>query len=164
MADPMAGWRVLTGILRRGGLMKIGLYSAFARRHVIAAQDFVAELGYPSTPEGIRRCRADIAALPENRIERKVITNRDFYSVSSCRDLMFHVRELCFTVPEIAEMLRALGLRFIGFEHNQLEVLGAYRAAFPDDPEMTDLDHWDRFERDNPDLFIAMYQFWCQKV
>ena len=33
-----------------------------------------------------------------------------------------------------------------------------------DDPEMTDLDHWHQFESENPDLFIAMYQFWCQKA
>ena len=162
--DPMVGWRVLNGLLRKGGLMKIGLYSETARRHVIAAQNFVTEQGYPSTPEGIRQCRRDIALLPEDRIEKKVMNNRDFYSISSCRDLIFHVRELCFTVPQISAMLRELGLRFIGFELSQLELLAAYRAAYPDDPEMTDLGHWDRFEADNPDLFIAMYQFWCQKI
>ena len=40
--DPMAGGRLLGGLLRPGGLMKIGLYSAAARRHVAAAQDFAA--------------------------------------------------------------------------------------------------------------------------
>ena len=162
--DPMAGWRVLNGLLRKGGLMKIGLYSETARRHVIAAQGFVIEQGYPSTPEGIRQCRRDIAALAPGRSEREVLSYRDFYSISSCRDLMFHVRELCFTLPRIDAMLRELGLRFIGFELSQLELLAAYRAAYPDDPEMTDLGHWHGFEQDNPDLFMAMYQFWCQKT
>jgi hypothetical protein len=27
---------------------------------------------------------------------------------------------------------------------------------------MTDLDCWDNFERENPDTFVGMYQFWAQ--
>jgi len=92
------------------------------------------------------------------------MTNRDFFSVSSCRDLIFHVRELCFTLPEIERMLQELGLRFIGFELENLEAIAAYRLSYPDDEEMTDLGNWDRFEQENPDLFIAMYMFWCQKT
>ena len=125
---------------------------------------FVADQGYPATPDGIRRCRKDIAALPSGRIERKVMENRDFYSVSSCRDLLFHVQEHRFTLGEIDRMLKELRLRFLGFELSQLEALAAYRAAFPEDVDLTDLGHWETFEADNPDLFIAMYQFWCQKI
>jgi len=28
---------------------------------------------------------------------------------------------------------------------------------------MIDLSLWDTFERENPDTFIGMYQFWVQK-
>ena len=28
---------------------------------------------------------------------------------------------------------------------------------------MTDLSGWERFERSRPDLFAALYVFWCQK-
>jgi tetratricopeptide (TPR) repeat protein/2-polyprenyl-3-methyl-5-hydroxy-6-metoxy-1,4-benzoquinol methylase len=34
LGDPLAGWRVLVGLLRPGGLMRIGLYSETARRGV----------------------------------------------------------------------------------------------------------------------------------
>ncbi|MFP6731507.1 MAG: tetratricopeptide repeat protein [Alphaproteobacteria bacterium] len=139
LADPLAGWRVLSALLRPRGLMKIGLYSAAARRHLVAAQSFVTAQGYPPTPAGIRRCRRDIAALPADRIERKVMENRDFYSTSSCRDLLFHVQEHRFTLAEIERMLKELGLRFIGFELNNLEAVAAYGADYPDDPERTDL-------------------------
>jgi len=27
---------------------------------------------------------------------------------------------------------------------------------------MTNLDHWHRFESENPDTFIDMYEFWIQ--
>ena len=34
MEDPLEGWRVLSGFLKEGGLMKIGLYSKHARQHI----------------------------------------------------------------------------------------------------------------------------------
>ncbi len=160
--EACAAWRLLHDLLEPRGLMKIGLYSETARRHVVAARDFIAAHGYPATAEGIRRCRQDIIALPDGRIERKLLQNRDFYSTSSCRDLIFHVHELRYTLPLIADMLEDLGLRFVGFELNRPEELNAYREAFPDDAELTDLANWHRFEHDHPDTFVGMYQFWCQ--
>ena len=35
MDNPMAGWKVLTDCLKPGGLMKIGLYSELARKHIV---------------------------------------------------------------------------------------------------------------------------------
>ena len=82
--------------------------------------------------------------------------------MSSCRDLVFHVQELRYTLPLIADMLNDLGLRFIGFELDKREALNAYCAAYPDDADMSDLGNWHAFEQANPDTFMAMYQFWCQ--
>ena len=42
LADPVAGWRILCSLLRPGGLMRIGLYSEQARRHVVRAREFIA--------------------------------------------------------------------------------------------------------------------------
>jgi len=36
-------------------------------------------------------------------------------------------------------------------------------SQIPDSQSMTDLECWDAFERDHPDTFAAMYQFWCQR-
>ena len=158
------GWRVLRGLLAPEGLMKIGLYSETARAHVVAGRAFVAEHGYSATPDGIRRCRQDIFALPDDRIERKLLENRDFYSTNSCRDLIFHVHELRYTLPLIADTLDALGLCFVGFELDKPEALNAYRAAYPKDAEMSDLGNWHAFEQANRDTFLGMYQFWCQAI
>ena len=38
-----------------------------------------------------------------------------------------------------------------------------YLSKFPADTAMIDLASWDAFERENPDTFSAMYQFWVQK-
>ena len=40
----------------------------------------------------------------------------DFFSLSEVRDLLFHVQEHTFTIPEIKDMLSKLGLIFCGFE------------------------------------------------
>ena len=43
MAEPLAGWQVLVSLLRPGGFMRVALYSRLARRHITAAQRFIAE-------------------------------------------------------------------------------------------------------------------------
>src|SRR5262249_5755385 len=57
MEDPRAGWRVLCGLLRPGGFMRIGLYSALARAEVTAAREQIARLGLMPTPRDIRAFR-----------------------------------------------------------------------------------------------------------
>jgi SAM-dependent methyltransferase len=163
IAEPLAAWRILVDLLQPRGVMKLGLYSETARRHIVAVRDLIAAAGYPATPEGIRRCRQDLIALPPERPERAVLDNRDFYSLSTCRDLIFHVQEHRFTLPQIADALDALGLDFLGFELDNPTALAAYRAAHPEDTTMTDLAAWHAFEQANPETFTGMYQFWCQK-
>ena len=60
LADPLAGWRALLAVLRPGGFMYLGLYSRIGRADITAGRAFVAERGYVSTADDIRRCRQDI--------------------------------------------------------------------------------------------------------
>ena len=161
--DALAGWRILTGLLSDGGLMRIGLYSEAARRHIVAAHRFVAAGRYAVTPEDIRRCRQDILALPADDIVRKVAASPDFYNLSSCRDLIFHAHEHHFTLPALAAMIDELGLEFLGFELTDPAVLEEFRSRFPDDPDAIDFSNWARFEATHPDTFASMYQFWLRK-
>ena len=41
-------------------------------------------------------------------------------------------------------------------------VVDRYRARFPDDLGALNLDNWSRFEIDNPNTFVGMYQFWVK--
>ena len=56
LADPRAGWKVLSSLLRRGGFIFFGLYSESARRNIVAARDFIARQNYGGGAEDIRRC------------------------------------------------------------------------------------------------------------
>jgi tetratricopeptide (TPR) repeat protein/SAM-dependent methyltransferase len=163
LADPIAGWRVLTGLTKPGGILKIALYSTVARAPVFAGRALCAELGVSSTPDGIRRARRAILDLPASHAARPNVASPDFFSTSGFRDLLLHVEEHTFTLPEIAAHLDALGLEFLGFQCARGEVADAYRARFPDDPTMTDLARWAAFEADHPNTFTGMYQFWAVK-
>jgi 2-polyprenyl-3-methyl-5-hydroxy-6-metoxy-1,4-benzoquinol methylase len=160
LADPFAGWRVLLSLLRPGGFMLVGLYSKAARRGIVEARRFIAQHGYGTSADDIRRCRQDLLDLDRNRELGTAFG--DFFGVSSCRDLLFHAQEQQMRIPAIAAFLRDNGLTFLGFEADNASVQ-SYRRRFPDDPAATNLDHWEAFENDNPDTFSRMYVFWIQK-
>jgi 2-polyprenyl-3-methyl-5-hydroxy-6-metoxy-1,4-benzoquinol methylase len=154
MEAPYEGWRVLRGLLKPGGRMRVGLYSEVGRRAVVRARELIASQGYKPDAEGIRACRAALRSRAEFQ---NLARNEDFYSMSGCRDLLFHVQEHRFTLPQIEAMLARLDLRFLGFELADSQALARYRARFSDDT----LANWHRFEQEFPDTFSRMYQFWA---
>jgi Tfp pilus assembly protein PilF/SAM-dependent methyltransferase len=162
LADPAAGWRVLLRRLEPGGVMLLGLYSARARADLNVARAYIKEHRYGASLEEIRRFRQEAFAWPEGAPGKSVTRHGDFYSTSGCRDLLFHVQEYQHDLPEIAAFIAEEQLTFLGFEIDA-RVAHEYAAANPDDPAMTDLDRWHRFECANPNVFIGMYQFWVQK-
>ena len=169
LADPFAGWRKLLGLLRPGGFMRLGFYSKLSRKNEMAAQDFARNLlasfgrdAKEAMPEDIRQCRQAIMATGNACAFRQVLSARDFYTMSECRDLLFHVQEHCYTLPQLREQIAQLGLSFVGFSLD-CDTLARYSQSFPNDSAQTDLDNWHLFETRNPGTFAGMYQFWVQK-
>lgn len=161
MREPMAGWRILRDLLKPGGVMKIGLYSELARANFVRPDAESADDGDdPATR--IRAYRHEIFAMPDDAPLKRVLALHDFFTLSECRDLLFHVEEHRFTLPEIGRCLDALDLEFMGFEMRERVVGDRYRARFPDDPGAVNLENWHLFESDNPNTFIGMYQFWVK--
>jgi tetratricopeptide (TPR) repeat protein/2-polyprenyl-3-methyl-5-hydroxy-6-metoxy-1,4-benzoquinol methylase len=159
LAEPTAGWKQLCSILRDRGLMRLGFYSERARMPVSAARAFISESGYVSTAADIRRCREDVISRGRELGLTELTGFGDFYAMSECRDLLFHVKEHCYTILQLKEMLGELGLTFLGFsvEPNCLRM---YRQRFPEDKPSGNLDHWHVFEAEQPRTFVGMYQFW----
>jgi uncharacterized protein YeaO (DUF488 family) len=158
LADPLEGWRILLSLLRPRGVMKVALYSELARRDIAAARTDIVERGYTATPQDIRRYRQE---LGDTKL-RQLSPLADFYSLSECRDLLFHVVEHNFTIPNIAAFLDEQNVKFLGFDLPG-PLMNAYRHRFPDDPGANRLDRWHRYEMENPDTFVSMYVFWIQK-
>ncbi len=166
MRDPMAGWRKLTDITRSGGTQRIALYSELGRKGSSQTRTRLAEAlkETPHTAEAIRQFRVDCMAKaaegdPESR---EILTASDFFTLSECRDFLFHVQEHRFTILQIEEALSALGLRFLGFELDGV-AMRAFRRRYPDKAALSDLALWHGFEVEHPETFKKMYQFWVQK-
>jgi SAM-dependent methyltransferase/tetratricopeptide (TPR) repeat protein len=159
LADPLAGWRILLSLLRPGGVMLVGLYSVTARRGINAARAFVAERGYRPTADGIRACRQELIRHDSLRTELDSIN--DFFTMSECRDLLFHVMEHQFTIARIKAFVTEQRLSFLGFNIDQAE-LDRFQRQFPGSDALLDLDRWERFEATNPRTFIQTYLFYVR--
>ena len=162
LEDPVAGWRVLRSILRPGGVMHIGLYSELARRDIAAAQDLIAAQGYEATTEGIRQFRLDLQLVDRWRPFRSLTAMEDFYDTSGCRDLLFHVREHRFTLPQIKGTLAELELDFLKFNVDPA-VQQRYSLQYPGELARADLNCWTQFEVENPGTFLGMYNFYVRR-
>jgi hypothetical protein len=128
----------------------------------VKAQQFVAQGGYGIFADGIRRCRQDLLNSNAGQ-DFGVAASDDFFGVSSCRDLLFHVQESRMRLPIVEAFLRDNRLTFVGFE-TDIATLQVYRRRFPDDPAATNLHYWHAFENEYPDTFSGMYRFWVQKA
>src|SRR3546814_3829382 len=82
--------------------MRIALYSRRARVLVREAHALIAERGWQGD-DGIRALRAHILALPPEAPLARLTESDDFWSLSGCRDLLFHVLEHQFDVPGRSE-------------------------------------------------------------
>jgi SAM-dependent methyltransferase len=162
LAEPMRGLRTLASLLASGGRMLVGLYSEKSRQDVVAARKFIAERGHVPTDADIRRCRQDLMCVDRGQRFSRLALRTDFYVTSECRDLLFHVQEHRFTLPELRSMLAALHLRFDGFVMSP-QVAARYRARNGPPAGLDDVANWEAFETDFPDAFAGMYIFWVRK-
>lgn len=153
-------WRVLRGLLKPRGLMHIGLYSRIGRVGIEDTRRLIQTQGLESTDEAMRAFRRRIMTERPD-LFGMLRTDQSFYSMSQLRDLVFHVQETQHELPEIGGILEELDLDMLGL-HVHPEVRARYCDAFPDDPAMTSIANWHRYEIDNPTTFIGMYQFWVR--
>lgn len=163
MADPLAGWRVLAERLVPSGIMQVNLYSECAREPLAAAREEIRRRGLRPVAEDIREFRGLVLSGESGGIPSEFLSGIDFYTMSNCRDLLFHVQEHRFTLAQIGEALDALGLRLIGFDPGNLHVPQGAHAEFLHDGDLGDFDVWARLEKRYPRAFLSMYRFWCQK-
>ena len=162
MADPLAGWQVLRDSLAANGMIRISLYSTYARRSVLDMRERIEDLKLAGQVSDIRQVRQTVIADPTDSAHAALLQSDDFYSMSGCRDLLFHVQEQQFTLPEIQAALDDLELRFCGFDLADTSVVKAFSAQNSAPEALLDLDAWDQFEQANPHAFAGMYQFWCE--
>jgi SAM-dependent methyltransferase len=155
MSDPETGWSGLIPLLRPGGVMRIALYSEIGRRPLDTGRALIAERGYGATADDIRLWRQELIRRGQP------VPSSDFFSISSCRDLCFHVMEHRFTLPRIKRFLETHALELLGLE-TSAETRRLFVQDNPAPSMLTDLDRWDAFERAHPRTFASMYYVWIR--
>ena len=161
MDEPMAGWRVLTDLLKPSGLMKIGLYSELARQHITEVRKEITLRKVGTSETDIKKFRQSLIDSHDEH-HQQLTKSSDFFSLSTLRDLIFHVQEHRFTLPQIKNCLEKLGLKFCGFEDK--DAIFNFRKFHGKDVDIYDLALWHQYEENNPLSFGGMYIFWCQKL
>ena len=125
MQNPAKGLASLNRKLKPGGYIKIGLY--MARQTVSSARELIQKQGIQSTPEGIRNFRRQIFDDHQHELKNISVLVNDFYSLSECRDLCFHVQEH-FTTESLQQLLSSENLVF-GL-HASESIKRAYQDQF----------------------------------
>ena len=160
MDDPMDGWKVLTNLLKSGGLMRIGLYSELARQEILKIRKEIMLQKVGTSVSEIRKFRQFLAES-KDKDHQQLTKSSDFYSLSTLIDLIFHVQEHRFTLPQIQNCLDKLGLNFCGFISK--DIILNFKEFHGKDADIYSLELWNQFEKSNTQIFANMYQFWCQK-
>ena len=163
MKDPIEGLKILLEILEHHGYLRLGLYSEIARQNVVKARKFIKDNNYKNNIKDIKFFRKAIINNDGDKLLNTLTQSEDFYSTSAVRDLLFHVQEHRFTIPQISEILINFKLEFLGFDIPNPSIKNEYSKNFPNDKKNILLKNWHQFEIDNPETFGAMYQFWVKK-
>lgn len=163
MADPGNGLRVLAGLLKPRGFLFVGLYSEVGRRAVVAARDHIADAGYRDDAAGIRALRRDLMldGTPP-ALEGVMSPASDFWTLSDCRDLLFHVNEHRFALPQVGELLSAAGLELLGVRFGLAADETRYLAENPRPGALRDLERLHRHEIEHPEVFGDTYRLWAR--
>ena len=167
MENPEQGLQSLQHLLSPTGVMKIALYSEAARKQVITFRKLIAQSNLQSEKNEGKALDQRLLrqALLMNQIPgdwNEIVNSNDFYSMSNCRDLIFHAQEHQFTATKISNLLANNKLDFIGM----LPTTSAHQAFESTIGKLkgnNTLENWDTVEQDDESVFAGMYQFYCRK-
>ena len=96
----MAGWKILADCLKPGGLMKLGLYSELARKHIVKIRQEISKACIGSSDSAIKSLRKMVMTSNEDH-HALITTSSDFYSMSNLKDLLqseHKYQEVCYSL------------------------------------------------------------------
>ena len=162
LKNPEEGLSILINLLKPDGIMHLAFYSEIAREPIARAHKIISKKGYGNDVESIKEFRRNARKLLGKKDYNRISQFHDYYYLSEYRDLLFHVMEHRYTIPQLADMLERHNLEFLAFRNDD-DLYKKYDSAFPNDPERLNLNNWHKLEKKNPQIFQAMYQFWVRK-
>lgn len=162
LKEPDKGLAAILNTLKPGGKMSISLYSKIARDMILnPASDYIREKGYSSSLDDIRTFRQDIFKMPPGDPRTFCTHAGDFFNLSECNDLLFHVQEHRYTFPLIQELADRHGLSpyTVSLSPQRKRI---FAEMFPNG-DLSDLKLMDQFEQKNPEAFAEMYKVYFHR-
>lgn len=154
MPSPGTGLTALADVLEDGGSIKVSVYTQRSIDDLGPGREIARN--YPPTPEGIRAFRQEIFRFPTTHPARDLTTRAEFYTVSECRDLVFHVQEQGFTFQKLGELADSAGLQ-IERVYAVPDAASLFRERFPEATGV-EMEKWADLETTHPHLFGRMHQ------
>jgi len=149
--------------LKPNGLIKISLYSQYARSSVNQVRGLFSRDIENIDSQKIKVIRQAILQGEVIEDAGSIIRSDDFYSMSGTIDLLFHQYERQFTPLDIQELCNEFNLEWLGFSNIKDSVKNEFFKFHKNNQaDVKNLEQWDAFEQANPNTFSAMYQFYCQ--
>lgn len=161
--DYKAAINGLLSNLKPNGLIKISLYSEYARSSINDIREIFSRDREKISPKRIKIIRQ--AILQGDIIEDSdgITRSDDFYSMSGTIDMLFHQYERQFTPIDLAALCNEFHLEWLGFSNIKESVKSNFLHFHKDKPgDLKNFEQWDEFEKANPTTFSSMYQFYCQ--
>ena len=161
LPEPEQGFGALLNLLKPGGGLQLSVYSQAARQPIekLKQQFHVPQTAQSEHLKGLRQQLLEST----DSLAQQICLYPDFYSLSTCQDLLFHPREHLFSLKQLQSWLQTGAAEFIGFEFWHPAYYQLYQQAFPHDHTQT-LAHWALLEQRYPQLFFPMYQMWLYKT
>lgn len=157
LKEPEKGLAAILTTLKPNGRLSISLYSKSARDYVLGpASEYITQKGYSASTDDMRQFRRDVMHMtPDNPVTRCTSAG-DFFFLSECNDLLFHVQEHRYTPHMIWDMAERHNL--VPFHVSMTsDRLKAFQEMFPgQSPANPDL--LEKFEEAHPKAFIEMYK------
>ncbi len=149
--------------LKPNGLIKISLYSEYARQPINQVRELFKRDIDHLEPQKIKIIRQAILQGEVIKDTNGIISSDDFYNMSGVIDLLFHQFERQFTPSKLQALCEEFQLEWLGFS-NLSEDLKQKFMTFHQDTgaNLKDLNQWEAFEKENTNAFSSMYQFYCQ--
>lgn len=149
--------------LKPNGLIKISLYSQYAREPINHIRGIFAQDIKDMDIHKLKIIRQAIATGSIIEDNSGIISSDDFYSMSGVIDLLFHQFERQFTPIDLKELCDEFNLEWLGFSNLKDSIKSKFLDFHKaDGANLLDLSQWDAFEQANPTTFCEMYQFYCQ--
>jgi len=161
LEQPEKGLKILLSRLADGGLIRLGLYSKSAREAIIRFRQNNSMDGSQLNPSVMREIRQQIIQKGDNE-DRTILQLDDFYTLSGCRDLLFHEQETQYTIPELKDLLDRHNLTFLGLGLPHRSLISTIQQVCGKGANIHDIDNWHIAESHSPFIFSSMYNFFAQ--